>query len=177
MKNKQEKKFLKLCKKEIERANRICRKAPTVEMVNKKIEELSQYTNILDINRITEKLSKEDLQEEYEKCKKIKVKSEKIFIIMRGFQLAMATSIQELLTTVDVMEHYINDIQDMLKQGKNEDLSVMQLTLRQNISSINNWIQESKKLVNILNTTIDAGISLFKNYSASIIKLQKERLK
>lgn len=177
MKNKQEKKFLKLCKKEIERARKICKRAPTTDMINKKIEELSHYTKLLDVNKLTDNLSKNELNEEYEKCQKMKVKAEKIFVIMRSFQLAMASSIQDLAIIIDVMEHYINDIQNLLNQKKDKDLSTMQITLQQNVSSLNDWTQEGRKLVNTLDTSINTGVSLFKNYTATIIKMQKERLK
>lgn len=170
----EEKELLKQCKKEINKANKICRTAPSINLVSKESKRLSQYTDSLDIEKLNEDMTAETLQMEYNKCMRLKGKAEKIFVKMKAIQLSMASSIQGLRTIYENMENFIEDIDRM---EKTQNLSTMQTILRQNLLSIQKWIEEEKKLIDSIKINVDLGVNLFKNYISKIVQIQRERLK
>lgn len=170
----EEKELLKQCKKEINKANKICRTAPSINLVSKESKRLSQYTDSLDIEKLNENMTAETLQMEYNKCMRLKGKAEKIFVKMKAIQLSMASSIQRLRTIYENMENFIEDIDRM---EKTQNLSTMQTILRQNLLSIQKWIEEEEKLIDSIKINVDLGVNLFKNYISKIVQIQRERLK
>ena len=170
----EEKELLKQCKKEINKANKICRTAPSISLVSRESKKLSQYTDFLDIEKLNEDMTTETLQTEYEKCMKLKGKAERIFIKMKGLQLSMASSIQGLRTICENMESFTEEIDRM---EKTQNLSTMQTVLRQNLLSIQKWIEEEEKLIDSIKINVDLGVNLFKNYISKIVQIQRERLK
>ncbi len=170
----EEKELLKQCKKEINKANKICRTAPSINLVSKESKKLSQYTDSLDIEKLNENMTAETLQMEYNKCMRLKGKAEKIFVKMKAIQLSMASSIQRLRTICENMESFTEDIDRM---EKTQNLSTMQTVLRQNLLSIQKWIEEEEKLIDSIKINVDLGVNLFKNYISKIVQIQRERLK
>ena len=170
----EEKEILKQCRKEIDKANKICRGAPSENLVSKESKNLSKYTGMLDIERLNNNMSSETLQVEYEKCMKLKNKSEKTLAKLKGLQYSAASTIQNLRTICKNMEDYIKKIENM---QQTEDLSTMQTILNQNILCVKHWIEEEEKLMNNIQVNVDVGVNLFKNYISKIVQLQKERLK
>lgn len=170
----EEKELLKQCKKAINKANKICRTAPSINLVSKESKRLSQYTDSLDIEKLNEDMTAETLQMEYNKCMRLKGKAEKIFVKMKAIQLSMASSIQGLRTIYENMENFIEDIDRM---EKTQNLSTMQTILRQNLLSIQKWIEEEGKLIDSIKINVDLGVNLFKNYISKIVQIQRERLK
>lgn len=170
----EEKELLKQCRKEIDKANKICRGAPSENLVSKESKNLSKYTGMLDIESLNNNMSSETLQVEYEKCMKLKNKSEKTLAKLKGLQYSAASTIQNLRTICKNMEDYIKKMENM---QQTEDLSTMQTILNQNILCVKNWIEEEEKLMNNIQVNVDVGVNLFKNYISKIVQLQKERLK
>ena len=170
----EEKELLKQCKKEINKANKICRTAPSINLVSKESKKLSQYTDSLDIEKLNENMTAETLQMEYNKCMRLKGKAEKIFVKMKAIQLSMASSIQRLRTICENMESFTEDIDRM---EKTQNLSTMQTVLRQSLLSIQKWIEEEEKLIDSIKINVDLGVNLFKNYISKIVQIQRERLK
>lgn len=170
----EEKEILKQCRKEIDKANKICRGAPSENLVSKESKNLSKYTEMLDIESLNNNMSSETLQVEYEKCMKLKNKSEKTLAKLKGLQYSAASTIQNLRTICKNMEDYIKKMENM---QQTEDLSTMQTILNQNILCVKHWIEEEEKLMNNIQVNVDVGVNLFKNYISKIVQLQKERLK
>ena len=170
----EEKEILKQCRKEIDKANKICRGAPSENLVSKESKNLSKYTGILDIESLNKNMSSETLQVEYEKCMKLKSKSEKTLAKLKGLQYSAASTIQNLRTICKNMEDYIKKMENM---QQTEDLSTMQTILNQNILCVKHWIEEEEKLMNNIQVNVDVGVNLFKNYISKIVQFQKERLK
>ena len=170
----EEKEILKQCKKEIDKANKICRGAPSENLVSKESKNLSKYTGILDIESLNNNMSSETLQVEYEKCMKLKNKSEKTLAKLKGLQYSAASTIQNLRTICKNMEDYIKKMENM---QQTENLSTMQTILNQNILCVKYWIEEEEKLMNNIQVNVDVGVNLFKNYISKIVQFQKERLK
>lgn len=170
----EEKELLKQCRKEIDKANKICRGAPSENLVSKESKNLSKYTGMLDIESLNNNMSSETLQVEYEKCMKLKNKSEKTLAKLKGLQYSAASTIQNLRTICKNMEDYIKKMENM---QQTEDLSTMQTILNQNILCVKSWIEEEEKLMNNIQVNVDVGVNLFKNYISKIIQFQKERLK
>ena len=170
----EEKEILKQCRKEIDKANKICRGAPSENLVSKESKNLSKYTEMLDIESLNNNMSSETLQVEYEKCMKLKNKSEKTLAKLKGLQYSAASTIQNLRTICKNMEDYIKKMENM---QQTEDLSTMQTILNQNILCVKHWIEEEEKLMNNIHVNVDVGVNLFKNYISKIVQLQKERLK
>lgn len=170
----EEKELLKQCRKEIDKANKICRGAPSENLVSKESKNLSKYTGMLDIESLNNNMSSETLQVEYEKCMKLKNKSEKTLAKLKGLQYSAASTIQNLRTICKNMEDYIKKMENM---QQTEDLSTMQTILNQNILCVKHWIEEEEKLMNNIQVNVDVGVNLFKNYISKIVQLQKERLK
>lgn len=170
----EEKEILKQCRKEIDKANKICRGAPSENLVSKESKNLSKYTGILDIESLNNNMSSETLQVEYEKCMKLKNKSEKTLAKLKGLQYSAASTIQNLRTICKNMEDYIKKMENM---QQTEDLSTMQTILNQNILCVKYWIEEEEKLMNNIQVNVDVGVNLFKNYISKIVQFQKERLK
>lgn len=170
----EEKEILKQCRKEIDKANKICRGAPSENLVSKESKNLSKYTGILDIESLNKNMSSETLQVEYEKCMKLKSKSEKTLAKLKGLQYSAASTIQNLRTICKNMEDYIKKMENM---QQTEDLSTMQTILNQNILCVKYWIEEEEKLMNNIQVNVDVGVNLFKNYISKIVQFQKERLK
>lgn len=170
----EEKELLKQCRKEIDKANKICRGAPSENLVSKESKNLSKYTGMLDIESLNNNMSSETLQVEYEKCMKLKNKSEKTLAKLKGLQYSAASTIQNLRTICKNMEDYIKKMENM---QQTEDLSTMQTILNQNILCVKSWIEEEEKLMNNIQVNVDVGVNLFKNYISKIVQLQKERLK
>lgn len=170
----EEKEILKQCRKEIDKANKICRGAPSENLVSKESKNLSKYTEILDIESLSNNMSSETLQVEYEKCMKLKNKSEKTLAKLKGLQYSAASTIQNLRTICKNMEDYIKKMENM---QQTEDLSTMQTILNQNILCVKYWIEEEEKLMNNIQVNVDVGVNLFKNYISKIVQIQKERLK
>lgn len=170
----EEKEILKQCRKEIDKANKICRGAPSENLVSKESKNLSKYTEILDIESLNNNMSSETLQVEYEKCMKLKNKSEKTLAKLKGLQYSAASTIQNLRTICKNMEDYIKKMENM---QQTEDLSTMQTILNQNILCVKYWIEEEEKLMNNIQVNVDVGVNLFKNYISKIVQFQKERLK
>lgn len=170
----EEKELLKQCRKEIDKANKICRGAPSENLVSKESKNLSKYTGMLDIESLNNNMSSETLQVEYEKCMKLKNKSEKTLAKLKGLQYSAASTIQNLRTICKNMEDYIKKMENM---QQTEDLSTMQTILNQNILCVKSWIEEEKKLMNNIQVNVDVGVNLFKNYISKIVQFQKERLK
>lgn len=170
----EEKEILKQCRKEIDKANKICRGAPSENLVSKESKNLSKYTGILDIESLNKNMSSETLQVEYEKCMKLKNKSEKTLAKLKGLQYSAASTIQNLRTICKNMEDYIKEMENM---QQTENLSTMQTILNQNILCVKYWIEEEEKLMNNIQVNVDVGVNLFKNYISKIVQFQKERLK
>lgn len=170
----EEKEILKQCRKEIDKANKICRGAPSENLVSKESKNLSKYTEILDIESLNNNMSSETLQVEYEKCMKLKNKSEKTLAKLKGLQYSAASTIQNLRTICKNMEDYIKKMENM---QQTEDLSTMQTILNQNILCVKYWIEQEEKLMNNIQVNVDVGVNLFKNYISKIVQIQKERLK
>lgn len=170
----EEKEILKQCRKEIDKANKICRGAPSENLVSKESKNLSKYTEMLDIESLNNNMSSESLQVEYEKCMKLKNKSEKTLAKLKGLQYSAASTIQNLRTICKNMEDYIKKMENM---QQTEDLSTMQTILNQNILCVKHWIEEEEKLMNNIQVNVDVGVNLFKNYISKIVQFQKERLK
>lgn len=170
----EEKEILKQCRKEIDKANKICRGAPSENLVSKESKNLSKYTEMLDIESLNNNMSSETLQVEYEKCMKLKNKSEKTLAKLKGLQYSAASTIQNLRTICQNMEDYIKKMENM---QQTEDLSTMQTILNQNILCVKHWIEEEEKLMNNIQVNVDVGVNLFKNYISKIVQFQKERLK
>ena len=170
----EEKEILKQCRKEIDKANKICRGAPSENLVSKESKNLSKYTEMLDIESLNNNMSSETLQVEYEKCMKLKNKSEKTLAKLKGLQYSVASTIQNLRTICKNMEDYIKKMENM---QQTEDLSTMQTILNQNILCVKHWIEEEEKLMNNIQVNVDVGVNLFKNYISKIVQIQKERLK
>lgn len=170
----EEKEILKQCRKEIDKANKICRGAPSENLVSKESKNLSKYTGMLDIESLNNNMSSETLQVEYEKCMKLKNKSEKTLAKLKGLQYSAASTIQNLRTICKNMEDYIKKMENM---QQTEDLSTMQTILNQNILCVKHWIEEEEKLMNNIQVNVDVGVNLFKNYISKIVQFQKERLK
>lgn len=170
----EEKEILKQCRKEIDKANKICRGAPSENLVSKESKNLSKYTEMLDIESLNNNMSSETLQVEYEKCMKLKNKSEKTLAKLKGLQYSAASTIQNLRTICKNMEDYIKKMENM---QQTEDLSTMQTILNQNILCVKHWIEEEEKLMNNIQVNVDVGVNLFKNYISKIVQFQKERLK
>lgn len=170
----EEKELLKQCRKEIDKANKICREAPSENLVSKESKNLSKYTEMLDIESLNNNMSSETLQVEYEKCMKLKNKSEKTLAKLKGLQYSAASTIQNLRTICKNMEDYIKKMENM---QQTEDLSTMQTILNQNILCVKHWIEEEEKLMNNIQVNVDVGVNLFKNYISKIVQFQKERLK
>ena len=170
----EEKEILKQCRKEIDKANKICRGAPSENLVSKESKNLSKYTEMLDIESLNNNMSSETLQVEYEKCMKLKNKSEKTLAKLKGLQYSAASTIQNLRTICKNMEDYIKKMENV---QQTEDLSTMQTILNQNILCVKHWIEEEEKLMNNIQVNVDVGVNLFKNYISKIVQLQKERLK
>lgn len=170
----EEKEILKQCRKEIDKANKICRGAPSENLVSKESKNLSKYTEMLDIESLNNNMSSETLRVEYEKCMKLKNKSEKTLAKLKGLQYSAASTIQNLRTICKNMEDYIKKMENM---QQTEDLSTMQTILNQNILCVKHWIEEEEKLMNNIQVNVDVGVNLFKNYISKIVQLQKERLK
>lgn len=170
----EEKEILKQCRKEIDKANKICRGAPSENLVSKESKNLSKYTGILDIESLNKNMSSETLQVEYEKCMKLKNKSEKTLAKLKGLQYSAASTIQNLRTICKNMEDYIKKMENM---QQTENLSTMQTILNQNILCVKYWIEEEEKLMNNIQVNVDVGVNLFKNYISKIVQFQKERLK
>ena len=170
----EEKEILKQCRKEIDKANKICRGAPSENLVSKESKNLSKYTEMLDIESLNNNMSSETLQIEYEKCMKLKNKSEKTLAKLKGLQYSAASTIQNLRTICKNMEDYIKKMENM---QQTEDLSTMQTILNQNILCVKYWIEEEEKLMNNIQVNVDVGVNLFKNYISKIVQFQKERLK
>lgn len=170
----EEKEILKQCRKEIDKANKICRGAPSENLVSKESKNLSKYTGMLDIESLNNNMSSETLQVEYEKCMKLKNKSEKTLAKLKGLQYSAASTIQNLRTVCKNMEDYIKKMENM---QQTEDLSTMQTILNQNILCVKHWIEEEEKLMNNIQINVDVGVNLFKNYISKIVQFQKERLK
>lgn len=170
----EEKEILKQCRKEIDKANKICRGAPSENLVSKESKNLSKYTEILDIESLNNNMSSETLQVEYEKCMKLKNKSEKTLAKLKGLQYSAASTIQNLRTICKNMEDYIKKMENM---QQTEDLSTMQTILNQNILCVKYLIEEEEKLMNNIQVNVDVGVNLFKNYISKIVQFQKERLK
>ncbi len=170
----EEKELLKQCRKEIDKANKICRGAPSENLVSKESKNLSKYTGMLDIESLNNNMSSETLQVEYEKCMKLKNKSEKTLAKLKGLQYSAASTIQNLRTICKNMEDYIKKMENM---QQTEDLSTMQTILNQNILCVKSWIEEEEKLMNNIQVNVDVGVNLFKNYISKIVQFQKERLK
>ena len=170
----EEKEILKQCRKEIDKANKICRGAPSENLVSKESKNLSKYTEMLDIESLNNNMSSETLQVEYEKCMKLKNKSEKTLAKLKGLQYSAASTIQNLRTVCKNMEDYIKKMENM---QQTEDLSTMQTILNQNILCVKHWIEEEEKLMNNIQINVDVGVNLFKNYISKIVQFQKERLK
>lgn len=170
----EEKEILKQCRKEIDKANKICRGAPSENLVSKESKNLSKYTEALDIESLNNNMSSETLQLEYEKCMKLKNKSEKTLAKLKGLQYSAASTIQNLRTTCKNMENYMKEMENM---QQTEDLSTMQTILNQNILCVKYWIEEEEKLMNNIQVNVDVGVNLFKNYISKIVQFQKERLK
>lgn len=170
----EEKELLKQCRKEIDKANKICRGAPSENLVSKESKNLSKYTGMLDIESLNNNMSSETLQVEYEKCMKLKNKSEKTLAKLKGLQYSAASTIQNLRTICKNMEDYIKKMENM---QQTEDLSTMQTILNQNILCVKHWIEEEEKLMNNIHVNVDVGVNLFKNYISKIVQFQKERLK
>ena len=170
----EEKEILKQCRKEIDKANKICRGAPSENLVSKESKNLSKYTGILDIESLNNNMSSETLQVEYEKCMKLKNKSEKTLAKLKGLQYSAASTIQNLRTICKNMEDYIKKMENM---QQTENLSTMQTILNQNILCVKYWIEEEEKLMNNIQVNVDVGVNLFKNYISKIVQFQKERLK
>ena len=135
----EEKELLKQCRKEIDKANKICRGAPSENLVSKESKNLSKYTGMLDIESLNNNMSSETLQVEYEKCMKLKNKSEKTLAKLKGLQYSAASTIQNLRTICKNMEDYIKKMENM---QQTEDLSTMQTILNQNILCVKSWIEE-----------------------------------
>lgn len=170
----EEKEILKQCRKEIDKANKICRGAPSENLVSKESKNLSKYTEMLDIESLNNNMSSETLQVEYEKCMKLKNKSEKTLAKLKGLQYSAASTIQNLRTICKNMEDYIKKMENI---QQTEDLSTMQTILNQNILCVKHWIEEEEKLMNNIQVNVDVGVNLFKNYISKIVQFQKERLK
>lgn len=170
----EEKEILKQCRKEIDKANKICRGAPSENLVSKESKNLSKYTGILDIESLNKNMSSETLQVEYEKCMKLKNKSEKTLAKLKGLQYSAASTIQNLRTICKNMEDYIKKMENM---QQTENLSTMQTILNQNILCVKYWIEQEEKLMNNIQVNVDVGVNLFKNYISKIVQIQKERLK
>lgn len=170
----EEKELLKQCRKEIDKANKICRGAPSENLVSKESKNLSKYTGMLDIESLNNNMSSETLQVEYEKCMKLKNKSEKTLAKLKGLQYSAASTIQNLRTICKNMEDFIKKMENM---QQTEDLSTMQTILNQNILCVKHWIEEEEKLMNNIQVNVDVGVNLFKNYISKIVQFQKERLK
>ena len=170
----EEKEILKQCRKEIDKANKICRGAPSENLVSKESKNLSKYTGILDIESLNNNMSSETLQVEYEKCMKLKNKSEKTLAKLKGLQYSAASTIQNLRTICKNMEDYLKEMENM---QQTENLSTMQTILNQNILCVKYWIEEEEKLMNNIQVNVDVGVNLFKNYISKIVQFQKERLK
>lgn len=170
----EEKELLKQCRKEIDKANKICRGAPSENLVSKESNNLSKYTGMLDIESLNNNMSSETLQVEYEKCMKLKNKSEKTLAKLKGLQYSAASTIQNLRTICKNMEDFIKKMENM---QQTEDLSTMQTILNQNILCVKHWIEEEEKLMNNIQVNVDVGVNLFKNYISKIVQFQKERLK
>lgn len=170
----EEKEILKQCRKEIDKANKICRGAPSENLVSKESKNLSKYTEMLDIESLNNNMSSETLQVEYEKCMKLKNKSEKTLAKLKGLQYSAASTIQNLRTICKNMEDFIKKMENM---QQTEDLSTMQTILNQNILCVKHWIEEEEKLMNNIQVNVDVGVNLFKNYISKIVQFQKERLK
>ena len=170
----EEKELLKQCRKEIDKANKICRGAPSENLVSKESKNLSKYTGMLDIESLNNNMSSETLQVEYEKCMKLKNKSEKTLAKLKGLQYSAASTIQNLRTICKNMEDYIKKMENM---QQTEDLSTMQTILNQNILCVKSWIEEEEKLMNNIQVNVNVGVNLFKNYISKIVQFQKERLK
>lgn len=170
----EEKEILKQCRKEIDKANKICRGAPSENLVSKESKNLSKYTEMLDIESLNNNMSSETLQIEYEKCMKLKNKSEKTLAKLKGLQYSAASTIQNLRTICKNMEDYIKKMENM---QQTENLSTMQTILNQNILCVKYWIEQEEKLMNNIQVNVDVGVNLFKNYISKIVQIQKERLK
>ena len=170
----EEKEILKQCRKEIDKANKICRGAPSENLVSKESKNLSKYTEMLDIESLNNNMSSETLQVEYEKCMKLKNKSEKTLAKLKGLQYSAASTIQNLRTICKNMEDFIKKMENM---QQTEDLSTVQTILNQNILCVKHWIEEEEKLMNNIQVNVDVGVNLFKNYISKIVQFQKERLK
>lgn len=170
---KSEKEILRLCKKEINKAQKICRKSSSSDMIENEINKLNDYTKTLNIENLRDNISRDMLQSEYDRCAKLKNKAEKILVRMKGIQFNITSEVQNLRQISKNMEFYIKEIEQF---KETEDLSTMSLILRQNILSIQEWEKQNNKLLEQLNISINTGINLFKNYISQIIKMQKERL-
>lgn len=169
-----EKELLKQCKKEINKINKICKKAPSIDIVSKESQVLSTYTDYLQIEKLTADLSAQDLNIEYKKCMKLKEKAEKIFMKAKSIEYSMATSIQELKTSYGNIERYLKEIENL---EQTQDLSTMGAVLNQNLLIISKWIEEEMKLIDSLKVNVNIGVNLFREYISKIVQLQKERLK
>lgn len=168
-----EKEILKLCKKEINKAQKICRKSSSSDSIENEINKLNDCTKTLNIENLRDDISRDMLQSEYDRCAKLKNKAEKVLVRMKGIQFNITSEVQNLRQISKNMEFYIKEI-EQFKETK--DLSTMSLILRQNILSIQEWEKQNNKLLEQLNISINTGINLFKNYISQIIKMQKERL-
>ena len=174
LKDMNSKMLLKECKKDIDKATRICKLAPSIETVTNELKLLNQHTELLDISKIDSMVENSELQLEYRKCNKIKKQTERNLVCIKKVQLDMESSIKELEILISKLRKSLIDIERL---PIDNNISAMKVNLNQTILSMQKWIEEERKLIESLKVGTNTGVNLFKNYVSKIVEMQKERLK
>lgn len=165
--------FLKKCKKDIDKITKICKAAPSIDDVTKELKVFSQYTDLLDVEKINKEITTTDLQFEYKKCTKLKEKAERSLVRIKKMQLEMKTSIEGVEAFSEKLKQYLMDIERM---SSDVDISTIKIMINQTLLSNKKWIEEENKLIESLKIGVDTGVKLFKDYISKIVSIQKERL-
>lgn len=171
------KQLKKEIRKTVDVTTKICRKIPC-NNIEKTVEELNERIRILDISEL-ENISndKELLEQRFKLCTKIKKDTDKIFTRIIEYKLNLSDKNKELAVQKEKFTSYIPEIEKCLKMDSRENFSELRILVQQNISILEQWLKNNKKLIEQLDNSYKIAVNTFKNYIDKITKFQRELYK
>lgn len=171
------KQLKKEIRKTIDITTKICRKIPCND-IEKTLQELDEKVKILDMSEL-ERISsnKELLEQRFKFCTKMKKDTDKIFTRIVEYKLNLSDKNKELDIQKERFTTYIQQIENCLKIDSRENLSEIRILVLQNISVLEQWLKNNKKLVDQLDNSYKIAVNTFRNYIDKITQFQRELYK
>ncbi len=171
------KQLKKEIKKTINVTTKICRNIPCND-IEKTLQELNEKVYMLDISELENISNNKDLLEQrFKLCTKIKKDTDKIFTRIIEYKLNLSDKNKELAIQKEKFTSYIPEIEKCLKIDSRDNFSELRILVQQNISILEQWLKNNKKLIEQLDNSYKIAVNTFKNYIDKITKLQRELYK